>query len=156
MANHLIIGLGGTGGKILAGLRKRIYAETGKKDYTGSTTLDYLYVDSSEEDLNNKSDWAYMGTPLHLAPEQKVSIHGMGAGILENTHNYPGIEAFLPDKDRQLLYNDQVMSIISAGIGGQRRRFGRMLIANNIGTRDQMTSFVDRKPSALPATVTEP
>lgn len=144
MANHLIIGLGGTGGKILAGLRKRIYAETGKKDYTGSTTLDYLYVDSSEEDLNNKSDWAYMGTPLHLAPEQKVSIHGMGAGILENTHNYPGIEAFLPDKDRQLLYNDQVMSIISAGIGGQRRRFGRMLIANNIGTRDQMTSFVDR------------
>lgn len=144
MANHLVIGLGGTGGKILAGLRKRIYAETGKKDYTGPVTVDYLYVDSSEEDLNNKSDWTYMGTPLHLAPEQKVSIHGMGAGVLENTHNYPGIEAFLPEKDRQLLYNDQVLSIISAGIGGQRRRFGRMLIANNIGTRDSMTSFVDR------------
>lgn len=144
MANNLIIGLGGTGGAILAELRKRIYAETGKKNYTGDVTIDYLYVDSSEEDLNNKSNWTYLGTPLHLSPSQKVSIHGMGSGVLSNTHNYPGMEAFLPEKDRQLLQNDQVMSIISAGIGGQRRRFGRMLIANNIGTRDSDSSFVSR------------
>ena len=42
MANHLIIGLGGTGSKILCGLRKRIYAETKKKDITGETNLEYL------------------------------------------------------------------------------------------------------------------
>lgn len=144
MANHLIIGLGGTGGQILSGLRKRIYAETGKKDISGTTNVDYLYVDSSEDDLNNRSDWTYMGEALHLAPAQKVSIHGMQGGVLERLNAYPGIASFLNDKDRVLLRNDQVMSIISAGIGGQRRRFGRMLIANNISTNDMDASFVSR------------
>lgn len=142
MANHLIIGLGGTGGQILSGLRKRIYAETGKKDISGTTNVDYLYVDSSEDDLNNRSDWTYMGEALHLAPAQKVSIHGMQGGVLERLNAYPGIASFLNEKDRVLLRNDQVMSIISAGIGGQRRRFGRMLIANNISTNDMDASFV--------------
>lgn len=144
MANHLIIGLGGTGGQILCGLRKRIYAETGNKEINGTTNIDYLYVDSSEDDLNNRSNWTYMGEALHLAPAQKVSIHGMQAGVLERLNAYPGIASFLNERDRVLLQNDQVMSIISAGIGGQRRRFGRMLIANNISTNDMDASFVSR------------
>lgn len=144
MANHLIIGLGGTGGQILCGLRKRIYSETGRKEINGKTNVDYLYVDSSEDDLNNRSNWVYMGEALHLAPAQKVSIHGMQSGVLDRLSAYPGIESFLNEKDKTLLQNDQVMSIISAGIGGQRRRFGRMLIANNISTNDMDASFVSR------------
>ena len=144
MANHLIIGLGGTGGSILAGLRKRIYAELGKRDVTGSTNIDYLYVDSSEDDLNNRSNWTYMGEALHLQPDQKVNIHGIQADVLSNPKQYPGIESFLPEKDRELLHSDQVLSVISAGIGGQRRRFGRMLMANNIQTGDSEASFVAR------------
>lgn len=144
MANHLIIGLGGTGGKILCGLRKRIYAETKKKDITGETNLEYLYVDSSMEDLNNKEDWKYMGEPLHLGPAQKVCIHGISSTVMATPHAFPGIEAFLPDRDLELLKNDQVQSIISTGIGGQRRRFGRMLIAYNISMHDQINSFDSR------------
>lgn len=144
MANHLIIGLGGTGGQILSGLRKRIFSELGKRDVTGATNIDYLYVDSSEEDLGNKSNWVYMGEPLHLMPDQKVNIHGIQADVLSNPHQYPGIESFLANRDRELLQSDQVLSIISAGIGGQRRRFGRMLIANNIQTNDAESSFVAR------------
>ena len=144
MANHLIIGLGGTGGQILCGLRKRIFAETGEKDIYGNTNIEYLYVDSSTDDLDNKSYWTYMGEPLHLSPSQKICIHGIKADVVQNPHAYPGIEAFLTEKDRQLLQNDQVMSIISTGIGGQRRRFGRMLIANNIGMHDADKSFVSR------------
>lgn len=144
MANHLIIGLGGTGGQILCALRKRIYAELGTKDVTGRANIDYLYVDSSEDDLNDRTNWTYMGEPLYLGPAQKVSIHGMKAGVLQTLHAYPGIQSFLSEKDRTLLQNDQVMSIISAGIGGQRRRFGRMLMANNISTNDMDASFVSR------------
>lgn len=144
MANHLIIGLGGTGGQILCALRKRIFAEDGEKDISGKTNIEYLYVDSSTDDLDNKSNWTYMGEPLHLSPSQKVCIHGMKADVMQNPHAYPGIEAFLTEKDRELLQNDQVLSIISTGIGGQRRRFGRMLIANNIGTLDSQNSFVSR------------
>ncbi|MDY4527448.1 MAG: tubulin-like doman-containing protein [Parabacteroides sp.] len=144
MANHLIIGLGGTGGKILCGLRKRIYAETKKKDITGETNLEYLYVDSSLEDLNNTEDWKYMGKPLHLGASQKVCINGISATVMSTPHAFPGIAAFLSDRDLELLKNDQVQSIISTGIGGQRRRFGRMLIANNISMRDQQNSFDSR------------
>ena len=149
MANHLIIGLGGTGGQILAGLRKRIFAELGEKDVVGTTNMDYLYVDSSEEDLNNKSNWTYMGEALHLQPDQKVNIHGMNADVLNNPRQYPGIESFLPEKDRELLRGDQVQSIITAGIGGQRRRFGRMLLANNIQTGDAEASFAARLRSKI-------
>ncbi|MBQ9077400.1 MAG: hypothetical protein IJY31_08560, partial [Muribaculaceae bacterium] len=93
MANHLIIGLGGTGGSILAGLRKRIYAELGKKEVTGQTNIDYLYVDSSKDDLDNRSRWTYMGEALHLQPDQKVCINGISADVLSNPHQYPGIES---------------------------------------------------------------
>lgn len=141
MANNLIIGLGGTGGNILAELRKRIYSENGQ---INDPAIDYLYVDSSEEDLNNETKWKYLGTSLALTPAQKVSIHGMSATVLQQTHKYPGIEAFLSEQDRQLMNNDQVMAIISDGIGGQRRRFGRMLMANNIGTPDTDINFVSR------------
>ena len=144
MANHLIIGLGGTGGQILCGLRKRIFAETGEKVISGDTNIEYLYVDSSTDDLDNRSNWTHMGEPLHLSPSQKVCIHGMKADVMQNPHAYPGIEAFLTEQDRLFLQNDQVLSIISTGIGGQRRRFGRMLIANNIGTHDPQKSFISR------------
>ena len=149
MANHLIIGLGGTGGKILCGLRKRIYAEKKIKDVAGDVNLEYLYIDSSTEDLDNKEDWKYMGEPLHLGPAQKVCINGISSTVMQNPHAFPGIEAFLTDRDLQLLQNDQVQSIISTGIGGQRRRFGRMLIANNISMRDKGNSFDSRLRSLI-------
>lgn len=90
-----------------------------------------------------------MGEPLHLGPAQKVCINGISSTVMQNPHAFPGIEAFLTDRDLQLLQNDQVQSIISTGIGGQRRRFGRMLIANNISMRDKGNSFDSRLRSLI-------
>lgn len=132
MANHLIIGLGGTGGKILRALRKRIYAEFSSNTDTGNVHLDYLYMDSDLKDLNDNDSWKYQGHPVHLAARQKVSIHGFGGGVLANLDNYPAMRAFITEEDRRLMNNDQVAGIITAGIGGQRRRFGRMLLAYNV------------------------
>lgn len=56
MANHLVIGLGGTGGSVLRALRKRIYEEFRSNDPKGSANIEYLYVDSSLADLNNEED----------------------------------------------------------------------------------------------------
>ena len=47
MANHLIIGLGGTGGKVLREMRKRVYEEFRSNDPGNGVFLDYVYVDSS-------------------------------------------------------------------------------------------------------------
>ena len=50
MSNHLIIGLGGTGGKIIRSLRKQIYRQTRKVEIVGSDlNISYLYVDSNNE-----------------------------------------------------------------------------------------------------------
>lgn len=137
MANHLIIGLGGTGGNILRELRRRSFEHFGTNDPKGDTRVEYIYVDSSEEDLKNREGWNYLGEPVHLSNNQKVNIHGMGGGVLNQLQAYPSMRAFISDEDRELFRDDQVSMIIDTGIGGQRRRFGRMLVANNVMTDPQ-------------------
>lgn len=130
MANHLIIGLGGTGGKILREMRKRIYEEFRSNEPAGKIEIEYLYIDSSDEDLNSKEGWKTMGTSVHLMPSQKLSIHGIGSNVLSNIHQYPGIQSFINPNDLTLL--DDIGALIADGIGGQRRRLGRLLFANNL------------------------
>ena len=132
--NHLIIGLGGTGGKILRELRKRVYEELKTDILTDPIVLDYLYVDSSPADLNDKANWKTMGHSVHLREAQKVSIHGINAGVLNNLHQTSGISAFLTPEDRNLMQD--ISAVVSAGIGGQRRRLGRLLFANNLNIND--------------------
>ena len=131
MANHLIVGLGGTGGSIIRALRKRIYEEFRALDPNGNANIEYLYVDSSVADLNNEEDWQVLGASVQLKPAQRLSINGIGAGVLENLENFPGINSFINKKDQTML-REGIGAIINEGIGGQRRRFGRMLIANNM------------------------
>ncbi len=50
MANHLLIGLGGTSGGILNAFHKKVNAEHGDMG-PANTHLDFIYVDSSEADL---------------------------------------------------------------------------------------------------------
>lgn len=128
MANHLVIGLGGTGGSILREFRRRSYEYFGTHHPEGDTQIDYIYVDSNEDDLK----------AANLDPNQKVNIHGMGGGVLDNLQAFPSMRAFITDEDRAILkQDDQVSMIIDTGIGGQRRRFGRMLLANNVMTDPQ-------------------
>lgn len=47
-SNHFIIGLGGTGGKIIRAYRKTVYQEF-RQENPSDTNLAYLYVDSSSE-----------------------------------------------------------------------------------------------------------
>ncbi len=131
MANHLVIGLGGTGGSVLRALRKRIYEEFRSNEPAGKANIEYLYVDSSLADLNDEESWQTLGVSVQLAPAQRLSINGIGAGVLSNLDQYPGINAFINRQDESML-KEGIGAIISEGIGGQRRRFGRMLIANNM------------------------
>ena len=132
MANHLFIGLGGTGGKILREMRKRVYEEYDSNVPQGNIHLEYIYVDSDERDLYNDEEWNYLGADVSLGARQKVNIHGIGGGVLAAPKAFPGIGAFINDEDLKELRSDQVSGIIDAGIGGQRRRFGRLLLANNV------------------------
>lgn len=140
MSNHLIIGLGGTGGKVLREFRKRVYEEFRSNDPDGGVFLDYIYVDSSPADLNGRTGWKVLGKSVHLGEAQKVNINGINASMLNNQNMYPGLQAFINPEDKQLI--DRHMGpLISAGIGGQRRRLGRMLIANNLSDKNSRDNF---------------
>ena len=146
MENHLIIGLGGTGGNILCEMRKRIYEvfsgntpqkeigidpASGKPKYEQIVNIAYLYVDSDEKDL--KAEWKIQGEDVSLPAGSKINIHGISADVLNNLTQYKGIEAFINKQDESILLKDKDFgSLISAGIGGQRRRLGRLLFANNL------------------------
>jgi len=143
MANHLIIGLGGTGGKVLREMRKRVYEEFHSNEPNNGVNLEYIYVDSSDEDLNSRVGWKVMGKSVHLQEAQKVSIHGINASMFQNLNMYPGIESFLNKEDVQLM-TSKLGPLITAGIGGQRRRLGRTLLANNLSVGDANSDFVSR------------
>ncbi len=131
MSSHLIIGLGGTGGKIIRELRKRIYEEYKSVDPQGNVHVDYVYVDSSPEDLADSETWSVMGKNVGLCLAQKVNINGINASMLDNLSLYPGLKAFI-NPDDKILMDKHLGELMTTGIGGQRRRMGRILLANNL------------------------
>ena len=80
MANNLIIGLGGTGGKIIREFRRRYYEEFKTFASQDGTYVEYLYVDSDETDL--KTNWKIQGVNIGLSNSQKASTHGMSISDL--------------------------------------------------------------------------
>ena len=74
MENHLLIGLGGTGGRVLAAFRKLMYERFNGEVKPKDLWLDYLYVDSSEQDLKMKdpAQWSVMGNNIALDADSIV------------------------------------------------------------------------------------
>jgi len=140
MANHLFIGLGGTGGKVLRELRKRVYEEFRSNDPGNGIFLDYVYVDSSPADLEDRTGWKVLGKSVHLGTAQKVNINGISSNVLGSIKLYPGLAGFLNPNDLQLM-QQEMGALITAGIGGQRRRLGRTLMANNICDTNNPNNF---------------
>ena len=151
MSNHLIIGLGGTGGKVIRNIRKAIYrdwrapvvasANGGRKtapptaDKVAAATppgvrIDYLYMDSSTEYMGfDDAEWKVLGENLQLDKGSQVELSGANLGsIFEDIDAHKNIAPWLgPKKDWAAVLN------IGRGgtkiLGGQKRRLGRLLFA---------------------------
>jgi hypothetical protein len=128
-ANHLIIGLGGTGGKIIRAFRKTIFQEFRKID-PPNVRLSYLYVDSSDELMRlDDPSWKVLGQSVQIPPTSQLLIKSSNlASILEDLPSYPGIQPWIGDKT---IWRDILNSIIGDAIGGQKRRLGRFLFASH-------------------------
>jgi hypothetical protein len=125
--NHFIIGLGGTGGKIIRALRKGLYQEShGRK--AASYSIGYLYVDSSSEMMSiDDPTWKTLGTSVQLSKASQLLITDANlSSRLDNLDSYPGLKHWLgsPEAWRNILN-----SIVGATLGGQKRRLGRFLFA---------------------------
>ncbi len=131
MDNHLLIGLGGTGGKTIRELRKTIFTRHGSADPEG-VNLSYLYVDSSETDLKNQGDWKIFGRSVELTEQSKLPI--IEADLpkrIEEVDKYPGLRGWVGDRRLWLPYLRETHGTQAAG--GQRRRLGRVLFAASAG-----------------------
>ena len=127
MKNHLVIGLGGTGGKILRALRKNIFQEC-RGNEPDQVRLRYLYVDSSKEMMAiDDATWRILGESVQLATRSQLLITGGNLSqILDNLSGHPNIQPWIGSRDQ---WKDILNSIVGETLGGQKRRLGRFLFA---------------------------
>ena len=139
--NHFIVGLGGTGGKIIRSLRKSLYQE-----FHGNPISDvgigYLYVDSSSEMMSmDDPSWKTLGTSVQLPKASQLLITDANlTSRLDNLDSYPGLKHWLGSPEA---WRDILNSIVGATLGGQKRRLGRFLFACKAGNyREQVQTQV--------------
>jgi hypothetical protein len=125
--NHLVIGLGGTGGKIIRALRKGLYQEFHGGKST-DVSIGYLYVDSSSEMMSiDDPSWKTLGTSVQLPKASQLLITDANlTSRLDNLESYPGLKHWLGSPQE---WRDILNSIVGATLGGQKRRLGRFLFA---------------------------
>lgn len=130
-SNHILVGLGGTGGKILRAFKMRMFEEFPTQEERSKLSVALLYVDSTEEmmpqDGKARPDFRVMGQDASFTRNEFLNIKAVDVEhILDHITNYPSVKGIV----------DNVMAVKSAigSLGqaaGQKRRAGRLLFAAN-------------------------
>ena len=129
--NHILIGLGGTGGKILRSFKMRMFEEFPDEQERERQSVSLLYVDSTKEmmpkDGKGRADFKVMGKDASFTNEEFLFIKGNDiTHILDHLDNYPSVKGIVKDA-----------AAVKTAIGnlgeaaGQMRRAGRLLFASN-------------------------
>ena len=131
-SNHILVGLGGTGGKILRAFKMRMFEEFPTQDERKKLPVALLYVDSTEEmmpqDGKARPDFSVMGQGC-LFHEQREFLNIKAVDvehILDHIGNYPSVKGIVNN-----------VTAVKSAIGslgqaaGQKRRAGRLLFAAN-------------------------
>lgn len=159
LLNNYIIGLGGTGGKSVAAFRRAVALreqETAALKEKG-VHFQYLYIDSNDIDINAATkdgtsivseDWSVPGQDLRLSASERLLIDGNGF-TLQDAQALPNIQPWFG--------NDSGVSAIRGTVqgAGQRRRYGRMLLArraqevrNTLASGIQTLTAGSKKPQS--------
>jgi len=156
--NHLIIGLGGTGGKTIKNMRKAIYEEFRCNEPNQSKLkpekpiyIKYLYVDSSKPDLAASEQWRTqeeIGSDIGLNKESLLPISQNNLAVrLNDPQNYPITHRYIGRKED---WSEIFSSMnINETAGGQIRRLGVSLFepeCNNFITH--VLTLVDQLENA--------
>jgi hypothetical protein len=126
--NHILVGLGGTGGKVLKAFRKRLYQEF-NAEQRAQLPIGFLYVDSSIEMMKpDDKTWQVLGENAQFSENEFVNVKGIDINaVLANPSNYPGLKGIIGDAE--------VMRKTLGEVGAaaaQKRRAGRILFGSNI------------------------
>lgn len=129
--NHILVGLGGTGGKILRAFKMRMFEEFPTPDERGKHAVALLYVDSTDDMMPKEGrarrDCMVMGQDASFTNNEFFYIKDVNVEhILEHIGNYPSVKGIV----------ENVSAVKSAicplgAAAGQKRRAGRLLFAAN-------------------------
>src|SRR6266481_2007878 len=126
--NHLVVGLGGTGGNIIRAFRKQVFQNFRQDDPVG-VNVRYLYVDTSAEMMGAEDpSWKILGRSVQLPERSQMHITGMNLrDVVNNLSNFPGISPWLGSREDF----SEILNAADAAkiVGGQKRRLGRFLFA---------------------------
>ena len=130
-ANHILVGLGGTGGKILREFKMRMFEEFPDSSVRGKQPVQLLYVDSSDEmmpkDGKPRADFRVMGQDASFSEREFLYIKAVDVEhILDHINNYPTVKGIV---DNVSAVKEAIGSLGAAA--GQKRRAGRLLFAAN-------------------------
>ncbi len=145
--NHLIIGLGGTGERVICALRKIVFQEFGDVDpaFDTRTRVKYLYFDSHDpvRKKNEADKWLVLGRSVELSEESKLFVAGDQVNAqIQNAVNNPGVRPWLGARENYA-------SILQGQAGGQgaaqKRRLGRVLFATKIDDFEKRINSLVKK-----------
>lgn len=140
--NHLIVGLGGTGGKIIRQLLKTVERNKDAQGRSASPALfEYLYVDTSSDELDKKEEWKVLGKEIDLDRSQYlINTAGNIRPVLDDPDSFPGLRGWIEPKT--------VFDLFKNGAAGaaQRRKLGRLVFAQNAA---MFVKAIERRLSAL-------
>lgn len=127
-SNHILVGLGGTGGKILKAFKMRMFEEFPEAAERDKQPVALLYVDSTDEMMGiGRPDFRVMGLDASFTQNEFLYIKDVDVvKILDNINNYPAVKGIVNN-----------VSAVKTAIGslgqaaGQKRRAGRLLFAAN-------------------------
>lgn len=126
--NHILIGLGGTGGKILRAFKMRMFEEFPNKEERENQPVALLYVDSTREMMGiGRADMDVMGQDASFGENEFLFIKGCDVpDLLDNIDCHPEL--------RGVVNNVGAVRTAIGNLGeaaGQKRRAGRLLFAVN-------------------------
>lgn len=126
--NHILVGLGGTGGKVLKAFRKRLFQEH-TADQRAKLPLGYVYVDSSKEMMQpNDITFRVLGQDASFNESEFVFIKGINLqSVFSNPSGFPGLKGFIGDPE---VMQKTIGSVEAAA--AQKRRAGRILFGSSV------------------------
>ena len=129
--NHILVGLGGTGGKILRAFKMRMFEEFPASEERKKQPVSLLYVDSTDEmmpkDGRARADFRVMGQDASFTNSEFLNIKAVDVEhILDHIGNYPSVKGIV---DNVGAVKSAIGSLGQAA--GQKRRAGRLLFAAN-------------------------
>lgn len=126
--NHILVGLGGTGGKVLRAFKMRMFEEYPDAAVRNKFPVGLLYVDSTREMMGiGRPDFRVLGQDASFMENEFVFIKSVDVEkILDNINNYPALKGMVDNVE------EVKTAIGSLGeAAGQKRRAGRILFAAN-------------------------